>query len=81
MVRAIETTGTVDETSRLVLDERLPVETRGRVRVIILLEEEADIGEKEWLHAAASNPSFEFLKDPEEDIYTKTDGEPFGDQG
>ena len=36
-----------------------------------------EINEQEWLHAAATNPTFYFLKDPEEDIYTLTDGKPF----
>ena len=36
--------------------------------------EEPDIGEAEWLQAAATNPTFDFLKDPEEDIYTLSDG-------
>jgi len=48
-----------------------------RVRIIILLPEEADIDEMEWLRAAAVNPAFDFLKEPEEDIYTLADGRPF----
>lgn len=36
-----------------------------------------EINEQEWLHAAATNPTFDFLKDPEEEIYTLTDGKPF----
>lgn len=36
-----------------------------------------EINENEWLNAAASNPAFDFLKNPEEDIYTLTDGKPF----
>ena len=32
---------------------------------------------QEWLHAVANNPAFDFLKNPEEDIYTITDGKPF----
>ena len=51
-----------------------------RVRVIILLPEEADIDEKEWFYAAASNPAFDFLKEPEEDIYAAEDGRPFHDR-
>jgi hypothetical protein len=31
------------------------------------------------MRAAAKNPAFDFLKDPEEDIYSPTDGRPFGD--
>jgi len=38
-----------------------------------------EIDEDEWLHAAANNPVFDFLKDPEEDIYTLADGKPFND--
>ena len=29
----------------------------------------------------AANPAFDFLKDPEEDIYTLSDGRPFYDAG
>jgi hypothetical protein len=32
--------------------------------------------EAEWMRAAAANPAFTFLKDPEEDIYLPTDGQP-----
>jgi hypothetical protein len=82
-VRAIETTGVIDEASHLQLDTPLPVVGPSRVRVIVLLPEEErnDIDELEWLHAAMANPAFDFLKDPEEDIYTLADGRPFDDQG
>ncbi|MFH0904975.1 MAG: hypothetical protein V1854_07330 [Methanobacteriota archaeon] len=69
-VKAIETTGTIDVQHRLLLDEPLQVPGPTRVRVIILLPEDVDIDEKEWLYAAASNPAFDFLKESEEDIYT-----------
>lgn len=36
-----------------------------------------EIDDQEWLHAVANNPAFDFLNDPEEDIYTITDGKPF----
>ena len=78
--KAIEATGTIDEQRRLVLDEPLPVVGPTRVRVIILLPEETDVDEKEWLRAASANPAFDFLKEPEEDIYTPEDGRPFYDQ-
>jgi tetratricopeptide (TPR) repeat protein len=41
--------------------------------------EDGEIDEHEWLRAATSNPAFDFLKDPEEDIYTLADGKPFND--
>ena len=50
------------------------------MRVIILLPED-ETTEKEWLHAAATDPAFDFLKDPAEDIYTLADGRPFVDEG
>jgi hypothetical protein len=79
-VKAIETTGTIDVQHRLLLDEPLSVPGPTRVRVIILLPENTDIDEKEWLYAAASNPAFDFLNEPEEDIYTSEDGRPFHDR-
>ena len=79
--KAIETTGTIDVQHQLVLDELLPVAGPTRVRVVILLTEEADIDELEWLRAAVANPAFDFLKEPEEDIYTLADGRSFDDQG
>jgi len=45
------------------------------------LPEDTGISETEWLPAAAANPSLDFLKDPEEGIYTLSDGEPFYDEG
>ena len=77
---AVETTGTVDKEHKLVLDEPLPIEGPSRVRVIILLPDDTDIDETLWLQAARSNPAFEFLTDPAEDIYTAADGKPFSDQ-
>lgn len=79
--KAMETTGTVDKQRRLFLDASLPFAGPSRVRVIILFEEDSDTDEVEWLQAAASNPAFDFLKEPEEDIYTLDDGKPFYDQG
>ena len=57
------------------------------MRVILLYpdEQQGDIDETEWLYAAATSPAFDFLKEPEEDIYSLNDGRPFdgapGDQG
>jgi hypothetical protein len=80
-LRAIEVTGTIDEHRQLQLDQPLPVSGPGRVRVIILIPEEVDIGEEDWLRAAANNPALAFLGEPEEDIYTLTDGKPIRDEG
>ena len=80
-MKAIETTGVIDDQQRLVLDEAIPLPGPGRVRVIILVPEASDVDEKEWLQAAAGNPAFGFLRDRGEDFYTPSDGKPFHDQG
>jgi hypothetical protein len=80
-MNAIETTGVVDAQHQLRLDEPLPVAGQSRVRVIVLVPEEADISEAVWTKAAATSPAFDFLKDAAEDIYTEADGKPFHDQG
>ena len=78
--KAIEITAIIDAQKKLILDEPLPVVGPTRVRVIILLPEDIEIDEKEWLYTATTNPSFDFLKEPEEDIYTINDGKPFNAQ-
>ncbi|MBA4397859.1 MAG: hypothetical protein C0394_10840 [Syntrophus sp. (in: bacteria)] len=80
---AIELTGTVDENHQLLLDRALPFAGPKRVRVIVLsplTEETEEWNEMEWLKDALKNPVFDFLNDPEEDIYTLTDGKPFHDK-
>jgi hypothetical protein len=77
---AIEMTGTVDENHQLQLDGTLPITGPKRVRVIVLspITENADeLNETEWLKASMSNSAFEYLSDPQEDIYTINDGKPF----
>jgi hypothetical protein len=77
---AIEMTGTVDENHQLQLDGILPFAGPKRVRVIVLspLTEIADeLSDVEWLKASLNNSAFEYLRDPEEDIYTIKDGKPF----
>ncbi len=78
--KAIETTATINAEHQLVLDEPLPLAGPARVRVIVLLPE-SDIEEEEWLRAASANESFDFLRSPQEDIYSPADGRPFLDQG
>jgi hypothetical protein len=73
----IETTGTVTSPDQLHLDSPLPVATDQRVRVMVLLPTVSDPSEQDWLRAAARNPAFADLTDPEEDMYSPTDGEPF----
>ena len=77
---AIEMTGTVDEHRQLKLDGILPFSGPMRVRVIVLSSLDDEIDEATWLYAASQNPAFAFLADPEEDIYSLNDGQPFHDE-
>lgn len=79
-LRAVETTGTIDEHHELRLDDALPVPGPMRVRVIVMYPLAEEWDENEFLRAAARNPAFEDLKDPREDIYSLDDGEPFRDE-
>lgn len=47
------------------------------VRILILSEEEEGEEEKRYLKAISRNPAFDFLNEPEEDVYSPKDGKPF----
>ncbi len=76
-MRAIETTATVYEQHRLIPDREVPLVGTGRVRLLILLPDVDEVDEQTWLSAAAASPSFDSLRDAEEDIYSPEDGVPF----
>jgi hypothetical protein len=83
-MQAIEVTGIVDSQGYLQLDQPLGNTKAQRVRVIVLLGDDLaddDIDEQAWNKAAARNPSFAFLQDAEEDIYTLSDGHPVNYEG
>ena len=77
---AIEMTGSIDENRQLQLDGSLPVSGPMRVKVIVMYPLTDEWDETEWLRAAAHNPAFDSLNDPEEEIYSMADGEPFRDE-
>ena len=77
--KAIETTGIINEKNELVIDEPLPLLGPTRVRVLILVPNNQDPKEDEWLSSATKNSVFDFLKEPAEDIYKASDGSPFQD--
>ncbi len=80
-MKAIEINTRTDKFGNLKLD--YPLNKKDSiVRVIILLEEEAEESEEEkrWLYSIQNNPAFDFLNDPEEDIYSQTDGELINDK-
>jgi hypothetical protein len=79
-MNAIETTGVVDAQHQLRLHEPLPILGQSRVRVIVLAPEAEDISGEDWTKAASASPTFDFLKDTAEDVYSTADGKPFHDQ-
>ncbi len=71
----METTATIGTNRQLLLDEDLPENASSKVRVIVLFDED-DFSEKEWLRVASKNDAFDFLNEETEDIYTLEDGKP-----
>lgn len=76
MLTAIETTGTIEQSGRITIDETFSVNAPTSVRVIVLFSETEDLSEGGWLQAASTNEAFDFLNDAEEDIYSLADGKP-----
>ncbi len=77
MLTSIETTATMGAGRQLTLDDDIPVEVSGRVRVIVLFDD--DVADADWMKSAASNSVFDFLAD-EEEIYSLEDGTPLSDE-
>ncbi|MDO9257636.1 MAG: hypothetical protein Q7U54_19120 [Bacteroidales bacterium] len=79
-MKAIEINARTDKSGYLKID--YPVnKPESNVRVIILVEEKTDEVNEEtlWMKTIASNPAFDFLNEPGENIYSLTDGKPFND--
>ena len=75
-MKAIETSGTIDKNGLLHV---LPMEEKDKiVKVIVLVPDEDGFeNENSWLRSASQSPSFHFLKDTAEEIYTAQSGKPF----
>jgi hypothetical protein len=80
-MQAFEATGTIEPGGHLHLETPVPIAHSRRVRVLILLDEPSVLEEAEWLRAVSKSPSFDFLREPAEDLYSIEDGKPFDDQG
>ena len=78
-MKAIEINSRTDKFGHLKIDYKLNKSDR-KVRVLILFEDEkSEYEEKLWMNSISKNPAFDFLNDPEEDIYSLNDGEPLND--
>lgn len=78
VMKAIELSGEIDKDGNLKVAPVLSSRNR-RVKVIILLAENEEAEDTTWLEFASSNPAFDFLKDPAEDIYTLSHRRPLND--
>lgn len=76
-MKAIEVTGIIKKQQQL-LELPLPIKGPSRVRALVLMDENTEIEESEGMAAAASNSAFAFRNDPVENIYSASDGKPFG---
>lgn len=75
-MKAIEINSKTDKHGHLRINYPLN-KKNSKVRVIILLiEDKESEEEKLWMQSISNNPSFDFLKEPEEDIYSLDNGEP-----
>lgn len=75
-MQAFEVSGHIDKRGKLKISSDIPLKS-GEVKVIIMYCEEAD--ERLWLQSIARNPTFDFLNEPDEDIYSPADGKPFNE--
>ncbi len=66
------------------ISDNLGISEENLIRQVLtdFLARQADeLNEQTWLDAVTNNPSFAFLHDPEEDIYTLKDGQPVACEG
>ncbi len=71
-MRALELTGRIDEKGFIRIDKPLRVVNK-RIKIIILMQEDGDLSDEDWLYAASSNPAFDFLNEEAENIYALPD--------
>ena len=79
--KAIALEGFIDDQHRLRIDAEMPDVSPGPVRVLVLFPLWDEPTDEELQRDLVSNPVFDFLKDPAEDLYSPTDGKPFHDEG
>lgn len=79
-MKAIEINAKTDNSGRLRIDVPLKKINKSVRLIILFSEEESFEDEKIWMYVNANNPSFDFLKEPEEDIYSLKNGEPLNNE-
>lgn len=78
-MQAIELEAEIDYNGFLKIEKPLLFIKNRNVKLIVLIADEIDelVNEQIWVKSIATNPVFDFLNDPTEDIYSLTDGQPF----
>ena len=74
-MKAIETIGTFESNGLLRL-ENIGHLKQKTVKLILLFDDAEEVDNALWLKALSTNPSFDFLKDEKENIYSINDGKP-----
>lgn len=79
-MRAIELNSKTDNKGHLHIDYQTN-QLNSNVRILILVNDDTSEleDEKLWQYSISKNPAFDFLNEPEENIYTLNDGEPFNE--
>lgn len=78
-MQAVEALGHINSIGSLQINTTLPLK-EGKVKVIIMYAENDEAMEEQlWLRSVSNNPAFDFLKVPQEDIYSFNDGKPLHD--
>ncbi|MAO65174.1 MAG: hypothetical protein CL666_09260 [Balneola sp.] len=80
-MKAIELKAKTDEQGSLKIDHQVGVKDQ-EVRVLVLIDDQNFSDkeqEEEWVRNIANNPSFDFLNDPAEEVYSIKDGKPIDD--
>ncbi len=79
MMQAMEAYGHIDSKGLLQINTPSPLK-ENEVKVIIMYTENDEMAEEQiWLKSISNNSAFDFLKDPEEDIYSLNYGKPLHD--
>jgi hypothetical protein len=82
-MNAIEATGIINNNNILKINKTFSKEFFNKsVRVLIMfpdknINKSKDIDEELWMKSISGNHAFDFLNEPDEDIYKLTDGKPF----
>lgn len=78
-MKIIEINSKTDRKGNLKIEKKLGVADKD-VRVCVFVDEEnANDEERLYLKSISNNPAFDFLNDPDEDIYSLRDGKPIND--